>query len=904
MFRYVTIALISLAALLVVFNIIKALICGLKRSVGSLIAIVLSVAVSAVITSIICNPDSPFMVTAVEALKEYFGGETLGDLLSIEEMGEAVSHYAVMLIAPIFFTIVYIPISLVMSIIVAIIVKFVPPHKKPGLLLNRLGGAAVGLICGLLVSLVVLMPAVGTSSLVGSVDAALPEGEGIGELDESIGELDEVKRFDEVFQFIEDAAESKAVDVFLNIGCGTVYDLFASTDFEGERVYLRNEVDILVDVLIGTEALGTDMSEYGEEQTEALDSMIDGIESSPILKNAIAGIISAASEKWAAGEPFLGAEKPDAGELFGPVVDKLFEIMSTSDSTNISADLDTVKSIFNVMIKSGLLQKEIDMQTALEKLGKDGIIEELLVSVASNPRMAPLADEITKLSIRALADTIGIPESAGERYSELMADIATVLNESYGLDEADRKQLLVSGMGNVFDRYGVAVEGVALELVVDGILGDLGRNEYVEANDVEEFFAVYASAAAQSEGSAKVGGYSFELLSAENSYIPEITVNEDGTVSIGDRVLKNYNATTYSDSKAYNMGRAHENIGGAATLFSAETMVSSIVTVDDIMKFIGKYSDCEDIEAEAARVSAILSEVAAVFADIDMTEADTGELLNKLGSILDIMKDSEIFGSQTAKSILSALMQSDEIASSLGLSKSEITRFAEKMSEMADSDTSSGYAEATQAFVSTIDALTSVTDTDKTKEEKKQATETLINNITSESADMVSSMVTSSMVENLGVSAENTEAISSALTSMLGNMASFKEGEAGADASAVAKEAEAVNTILDLAMNIKGEQGGAPLFSNGEAEGAMGTTADEFIDMVVNSDVVSATIQDTVFENGYADNPFGVPELGEDEVAAVSDALQSYYENNGGGDELAKKLEAIAAIINVNFGSN
>jgi hypothetical protein len=104
-----------------------------------------------------------------------------------------------------------------------------------------------------------------------------------------------------------------------------------------------------------------------------------------------------------------------------------------------------------------------------------------------------------------------------------------------------------------------------------------------------------------------------------------------------------------------------------------------------------------------------------------------------------------------------------------------------------------------------------------------------------------------------------------------------------------------------MAMNITSEATQAPLFSNDENEGVLGTTADEFIDMVVKSEVVSQTVVETVKGNGYTDNPLGLPELSESEKESVTATLESYFVNNGGDAELAATLESIATIINIDL---
>jgi len=885
MFQYVTIALLATVAVFVLVNVIKALIRGLKKSVGTLVAIVLSVIIATIITFTVCTPGSAAVNWLMETINGILPEGDIKDLFAIEELGDALAHYSVMLAAPFFFTAVFSVASIVVSIIVAIIVKIIPPHKKPAGVANRLGGALVGLVCGLLVSVIFLMPVVGTINMATSLeDTALTE-----QVDAS---ADSSSDDDIVTDLIAEASESELIQILNSVGCGYVYDVFASSEFDGERVYLKDDVGTIVAMLGDVTLLGGDMSEYSQEQIDALDNIIVSLDTSPLLKNVVAGIFSTASEKWTAGETFIGVEKFSAGELLDPVVDEMLVIMTTSDKTNISADLGTMKDVFAILIKHDML-KGGDSQTMLDKLSQTGAIGELIVTVNKNERMAPLADEITLLSIRTLASSIGVPADKTENYNQLMNSVADLLNDSHG--DENRAETIEPQIIDTLENYGVDIGGEAATNVSHSIVTDLGGLEIVTASDVEEFFTVYAVASAQADEEARGRGYSFDKLSSTLDF----TVNADGTVSVGDRVLKNYTAENYLTSSAFVMGNTGADFGGAATLMSAETMVSSIITMEDIMSFIGSYADCEDIEAEAEKISEIISEAMSIFANTDFENTKPTDLIASMGGLLDKMKDTEVFGSGTVEGLMKAVLQSDSIGSALGLSKSELTNFADKITEVVNAENSTGYTEATQAVSGTIKAITSTTDTEKTKEDKLEATKELIDTITPESAEMVSSIVSSSMVTDMGVAEENAEAVSSAMSSMLNNMAAYKTNNPDSDNHE--KEAEAVNTLLDMAMNITTESTDAPLFSSEENEGVLGTTADEFIDLIVNSEVVSQTVKETVKDNGYSDNPLGLPALSEEEKASVTSTLENYFVENGGDAELAATLESIAAIVNIDL---
>ena len=812
----------------------------------------------------------------LELLKSVLPEGTIQDIFTIEELGEALTHYAAMLVSPFFFTLVFCPVSIVIAIIVGLLVKIVPPFKKPGMLLNRLGGALVGVLCGFLVTLILLMPIVGTIDLVASLDS-------LQSADSETAEADEIA------DLLHSAAEDKSVDLLLKVGCGPVYNYFSSTKFEGERVYLRDEISAVLHIVENIDAFKGELSTYGDKEIAALREIVANLETSPLMENTVAGIFSTAAQKWIAGETFIGIAKPSAGEMLDPVIDTMLTVISTSDKDTIGPDLETMTEVFAILIENGMFEHGDDVEAMLSHLSSSDVISSLITTINANERMAPLADEVVDLSIRALASTIGIPENDQARYDLLMQNVADIVSSSYGMDDAERAEHIEADLSAAFEHYGVEVEGEAIENISVSIVNDLGDDPDLTANDVQEFFAVYAIASGES---AKAGDNRYDLLTNDKS-APTVTVNEDGSISINGKRLENYTADSYRSSGAYSMGSVGADFGKAATLYSAETMESTLITMDDICSSLGKYSDCENIAEEAEKIGNIISTALETFSDIDFETATPEELMPKMGEMLDLMNSSDVFGQELTSNMLTAILQSDLVADSLGISTGECTKFANKINEMVEGG-HFDYTHATEIISDTLGVIDSTGNGEKTKEEKREDSQKLINSITKESAEMLGTMVNPSMIENYGVPESNSEAVSSAVTSLLNNMASYESGE---DTASSEKEADAVSTLLDLAMT--GSQSEGALFNGDEGEGTLNTTADEFIDLVVTSEVVSTTVDELIYQNGYNDNPLGISDLGDQDKESITGAIEDYYASNGGGEDLARQLEAIAALLNV-----
>ena len=89
------------------------------------------------------------------------------------------------------------------------------------------------------------------------------------------------------------------------------------------------------------------------------------------------------------------------------------------------------------------------------------------------------------------------------------------------------------------------------------------------------------------------------------------------------------------------------------------------------------------------------------------------------------------------------------------------------------------------------------------------------------------------------------------------------------------------------------------LFARDGSEGKTGVSADEYVELLVTSEVVSTTLLTTVEKD--SDDPFGIHAGTEDEEMLLT-AIDNYYNENktdGDNTELISKLEAIAIVTNI-----
>ena len=496
-----------IAFLIILINVLKGVFRGLKKTIATLVAVALAVTGSAILTVILCSPSSALIGFFVSMTGDLIGGE-LGELMAIEELTTTFSYYTAMLVGPFFFLGCYLVLNLIFAIVAAIVFKHIPILKNVNKVANRLGGAGLGLACGYIVSVIVLMPAIGTMSIVTS----LPYEDMMGSSEvENVDEESEAERYEmenddyyddyyeddryyeeetddtdeEMIEFMDDM--NNYINIFMKSGCGPVYNAFASAKFNGERVYLKNDFNVLLALTEDISDAGNklDGSKLGDDHIDLFQGIVDHIEESALLKNTAAGIMSTSCEKWNAGEEFMGIAKIDAGNLMNPVTDELINVLSTTSYETVESDLQSMVDVFDVLVHSGILD-DMEYDQMLIKLGEEGgVLDQLTEVLHGNKRMNGVADEVSMISTRAMASHLNIDT---EEYDVLMNDIATSMNKYGNMAEEEKRTYVEADLKAAFDDYGVTVEGKAFDNIVDDIMVEFDGRTDITDDEISDYF--------------------------------------------------------------------------------------------------------------------------------------------------------------------------------------------------------------------------------------------------------------------------------------------------------------------------------------------------------------------------------------------------------------------------------
>ncbi len=863
---------------------------GLKKTLGSMVMTILSVAVTILLMVLVVKPlvlDSGLITSLAVRLIE---NTELSDMSDMPSVFEAISYYIYMLVAPFAFVVLFIAVRVLFGISMLIARRFIPIlNNLPGVA-KRLGGLGVGAVNGFIWCLIIFMPLLGTVSVANTVVKNIELPEQVIEESAEAGSVtmlsseqssEQTSELDEISKYISPLVESGAGKVILTCGGQWMYDTVAGANYYGERVTLSGEATVIVDAVNDI----TSVEEDENMAVVAVDAVVEAIGGSPIIKNLSAELVSGAAKAWNNGETFMGMEKISLGEMFDPTMDVVLGILETESREYIYEDLKSVSAFIHAVDDHGMLDQSGDGESMIDVFGEKGVFTDILASVENNDRMLPVIDEVNAFAIRIFTSNMGMSSDQQALYDDLMLSLAETVNQyNSGVINHDEA---AAALAEAFYSHGIVISSEEMGDLVDAMLGEYDHvyNDGNMPERLSEFFAVY------------LGTKSGALIK-----------NSDGTLSMGDITLKHYIVDSYMHSKAYELAVNGKSIGKAETLFSAEAMDTVMVTADVLLSHLVSYTNIEDRHAESEMIDAVMVSLVNAYKNMDGADMDIPTVMAEMGEVLDQMHATSVYG-QVIDDFLVAIMQSDKVSGSLGLNLIEMTDVANSINDGVSDGAK--YVEVTTTVSHSINMLEKV----NSGEASQEVVQDLMKDITPSSAKVMQSITTPSLMINYGVGEENAEKSSSAVSSLFGNMADYTENHPQGNMSdeeykaSIEKESQAVEKIVEISIKATEDKDEAEsLFTKEGEDGALDMSAYDVVDLFATSTVAGDTVNDLV--NGDGENEGGFDPLGIENKMTDSDkaelalALDEYKANNSDVEGIDESLANIGAMFGVVYGAN
>lgn len=361
---------------------------------------------------------------------------------------------------------------------------------------SRLGALLIGLVEGIIIVVLLFFPVSSYLNLADNAIDSLEKQENVNEL-----LVPDVAEVDMVKGMVKELNDSPAFEVYRSVGGSLLTDVMMTMHVAGTDVKLEEEIDTyLVMGGLVMDLSKTDSAEYGEREAEIMRNIGYTFGDSKILTPVLGDLLFALTDAWVNDEEFIIVPKPDYGEnqaLLAPFFDTLWEIIHEDAKNNdqFKADVVTMTEMFAIMSESGVLGKTENTEELLSTVSGSGMIKRIITALGENNSMKRLIPEVTNLGVRAIGQTLNIPENVEAVYGAFMDEVAASLNEIKELPEDQQVETLSGELKTAFDQAGIAVDEEVVDFYAASMVHDLitnNPNEEVTDADVQAFFLLYA----------------------------------------------------------------------------------------------------------------------------------------------------------------------------------------------------------------------------------------------------------------------------------------------------------------------------------------------------------------------------------------------------------------------------
>ncbi|MBE6698793.1 MAG: hypothetical protein E7584_00915 [Ruminococcaceae bacterium] len=489
-------ALLLIVALSVVWSVfVRKLAKTRIKSICVIASVLLALIGTIVVKTVVIDPN--FVKGTLLPVIPSLPAQVMDLVNSSDLLLEFIVGLPVALIAPLIFVILYVVFYLLTSIIYLFILIFAGKAIKKSNAKNvpyaKARSIAWSAVSAALALLVILIPVAFYGDLADDVVGVVADMDAVdAETQDMINSVSK--------DYIKPIAGGTTVSLFRAIGGDMLIDEMTSITIEGEVIYLKSELDAIVDLAGNVMPLTKDgaPNSYGEEEADSLVAAVNSLTDSKFLTTIASEAIYLLTDDMVNGE----ADMPMAdNEMFGNLITDTVTIVhdDAKETDKFTADLKTVAQMASELIKGGVLANMDDTDALMDELAGGSTIKNVILVLGENNSMKCLIPEVTNIGIKAIANAVEVKEDEEAVYNELMSTIAADLNSVKNeTDETKKVYDLSLKLTNAFDTAGIAIDKQVIHLysaaMIQGIINEKGGEEVVAA-DVQAFFVAYAESA-------------------------------------------------------------------------------------------------------------------------------------------------------------------------------------------------------------------------------------------------------------------------------------------------------------------------------------------------------------------------------------------------------------------------
>lgn len=333
-------------------------------------------------------------------------------------------------VAPALFSLIFIVLSIVIKVVYAILSIFVI-RVRHDILLKAVGGV-LGAAEGVLIVAMVMFPAYSIVYMAeDTVDVLRDKDDG--------SYTSVIETYDSIADQI---TENPFFTLMEDMGGKQILEEFFTITIDGEKTNLVHEVDTVVGVVLDVSKMDHDSfvmpdQEHKDMMLAAADSVEGSIYLTTLVVNMFTDLGHAAQD---------GILPIPVSSSFESLIMSTVGVFASTSRDNIHSDIDTILEVYFMIADSGALKAydteggENQMKDALIAQDEDGntVISRVVDKLKENKHMNSIVTAISEMTIKLLADSLGVDYDTINAYNEIkngFNDILAINPDDYTPEE-------------------------------------------------------------------------------------------------------------------------------------------------------------------------------------------------------------------------------------------------------------------------------------------------------------------------------------------------------------------------------------------------------------------------------------------------------------------------------------
>lgn len=898
---------------------------GMRRTRARFFVVLACLILAIIATAVLKSTTYADIAAAADSAIAQSGSEKLQDLWAMVEDSKAMQEIAVSggaaLAAPFIFAATFVGLSVVswiicyiVFIIAAIVRAASGRHRRRARPVRTIVYAALQWVITLFV---LLTPAACyLSGMTDMVDIAV-----------DLDLLDKIKVTEaDARQAAENAENNPLLKVYNALGGKKIASAMTAFKVNGKKTDINRELTSLTK--FGASLLRLSRSEiknYGTDEADLMQNLSDSFGDSLLLPTLGGEVIWYATDAWESGDTFLGVAKPDLGKdentrMFAEAFDHILETFQADArvTDNLREDFATIADLVEIMANDGVFSamQETGTDALIEKLSGGTTVADMIGVLHANSRFSVLVTDITNIGMRFIAEALQLPENAEEIYKNFTTEIADAVNEIKASGKTSEE--LAADLRTALDNSGVefTTDTSVLELYATALLEDLEDQETVTPEDIENFFRAFETAenenvSARAEGGVtylsekkQTAGDAFVMVSITRqflSYLQALSAQELTQEAFTaqakaemDRLLnatEKYRTGSKAEALRASLMKiidemkpdavTEDLVSRAAMLGKPDTLPTYLVTAEDLLAQANGDRDLTDAQKQqdANAIQNVFSKAASIKNALEggSDEGGLGSVsgaVGDLGKVLDDLTGLSSVGEEKTDKLATAIMQSEAVRKSTGLTPKEAAELVNKMTERGEDGEKPKFEDTFASLSDGADIIAKLKNNEAVSEEEIHR---LLENMTPQTAGALELLVNEDRMGSFGVSEESRQEVAAELVRNL----LHEMGDRKTYAGTYAEETRGVTKLFDVAMAASKQNGKSHLFRRGDSdEDSVLGTADEVVSAILDSEMVCRAIDNTVKQGTDPElvNPFGLKSADKDsdDYRACKAAIERY----------------------------